>query len=79
LADYVTESPSIAIRHETRPDDLILAGVFACRFAFRIDIASSSEYIGPEGVGVAAGVAVQANAIIPTTKATNVIQMSFMT
>ena len=72
LADHVTESPSIAIRHETRPDGLILAGVFACRFAFRTAIASSSGYIGPVGVGVGVGVAVQANAISTTTNPSSV-------
>ena len=58
LAVHSTVPLSITIRQVCDPN---LACVFACRFDLTIAIASSSEYMGPEGVGVAAGVEEGAN------------------
>jgi len=55
LADHCFEPPPASTFASQNAD--------ACRCSFTTAIASFSEYMGPAGVGVAVGVAVQANAI----------------
>ena len=63
LADQVAELPLTYEKHAMCGGNPGIGTGLACRCAFSIAIASSSEYMGPAVVGVVAGVAVHANAI----------------